>query len=87
MKEIKEVKTNLQFFKFTGLLTDIPYWFWEMGYMISRNCIENLNWEIWLRDEFIADVEFGDYILYSSFGDNLGVYVDDELREKFEVIE
>lgn len=90
MNEIKELKTNLQFFKFTGLLTDIPSWFWDFEYQIGRtyDC-----WKAWQRSEYtselcyVNDLHFGDYIVLIPTTKEVRIYTEEQLKKDFEVIE
>lgn len=84
MREIREIKANVKFFKFTGLLTDIPDWFWELGFSVSKY---RTQWRIYKSDEVVDDVKFGDYILYNRYWNYVDVFTESKLREEFEIIE
>lgn len=85
MREIREVKANVKFFKFTGLLTDIPEWFWNIGYSISRENEDE--WKICLGNAVSIYVSFGEYVLYNEYFDDVTAVDEILLREDFDVIE
>lgn len=57
---------EVEFFKFTGILTDYPDWFWDYDYVVSK---DDQGWCLWHMNEhrvceLVGIVSYGDYVVF-----------------------